>query len=103
MRIVLSSTLHFSIVMYTLDTKLRRLRELYGYAQSTVAFELNIDQSSYGRLEQRTDYKVLEQLSHVAAFYGFTLVELLTCDTDTLIQKSVSRDTFVKSKKGGDK
>lgn len=87
--------------MYTLDIKLRRLRELYGYSQSTVAFELKIDQSSYGRLEQRTDYKTLEQLAHLATLYGFTLAELLTLDTDSLLREAVSRDTFVKSKGEG--
>ncbi|ADB37199.1 helix-turn-helix domain-containing protein [Spirosoma linguale] len=77
-------------------TKLRRLRELFGYSQAAVAFTLNVAQSTYYRLEAGKSKLDPDQLKAVARLYGITVEELLEYESSQLVQLVLSRDSLVK-------
>lgn len=82
-------------------TKLRRLRELFGYSQAAVAYSLTIAQSTYCRLETGKSKPDPDQLEAVARLYGLSVGEFLEHDSNQLVALVVSRPIFVKLRKMG--
>lgn len=88
--------------MPNICNKLRALRDLFGYSQSAVAFELNVAQSTYCRYENGTSKPDADELETVARFYGLTPGEFLEHEPRQLVLMAVARETFIKSQiKGG--
>lgn len=84
------------------SNKLRALRDLFGYSQSAVAFQMSVAQSTYCRYEGGTSKPDADELETVAHFYGFTFAEFMAHDSRQLVQMAVTRDAFIKSRiRGG--
>lgn len=61
-----------------LGTKLRKLRDNYGFSQDYVAEKLNMSQSNYSKLESDKYESVSwEVLPAVAEIYGIDIIDLL--------------------------
>ncbi len=63
--------------MRKINKTLRELRKLYGYTQLDLAVYLNIDNSTYGKIEQGVSDINLSKLELIANFYEMSVVELL--------------------------
>lgn len=88
--------------MLYIPTKLRLLRELFGYSQSAVAFTLNVAQSTYFRYENNMAKLDADQLEVVSRFYGLSLSEFLELEPKQLILTAIGREIFIKSRiRGG--
>ncbi len=82
--------------MKDLALKVRRLRELYGYSQEYVAFEMGISQAAYSKKENgHTEYS-LNCLQKIAQILHIDAIELLHLSVAELMQKTV--DMLYKNK-----
>lgn len=61
-------------------TKIRMVRESRGYSQEYVAGKLNLDQSSYSRLESNQTKLDVDTLTKLADILGVPTSELLTSE-----------------------
>jgi transcriptional regulator with XRE-family HTH domain len=62
--------------MEEMATKLRRIREIYGYSQEYVADRLGISQPAYWQKENGRRYPSEERLSQIAELYNLTVADL---------------------------
>ena len=63
--------------MTDFPTRLRKLREFVRYTQETLAYELDMTQSAYHKLETGKTQLDLHRTIQLAMFYTVTLDELL--------------------------
>jgi transcriptional regulator with XRE-family HTH domain len=79
--------------MQVMGTKVRKLREINGYTQAYVAFQLNISQAAYSKKESgRTDLS-LSCLNNIAEIYHLTIVDLISTTTQELLLKIIKADS----------
>jgi transcriptional regulator with XRE-family HTH domain len=62
--------------MEEMATKLRRIREIYGYSQEYVADRLGISQPAYWQKENGRRYPSEERLGQIAELYNLTVADL---------------------------
>lgn len=75
--------------MQVIGTKVRKLREIYGYSQAYVAFQLNISQAAYSKKESgRTDLS-LSCLNKLADIYHISIIDLISLNTRDLLVKVI--------------
>ena len=60
-----------------INQTLRELRKLHGYTQLDLAIELDIDNSTYAKIERGSSDINLSKLEHIANFYKMSVIELL--------------------------
>lgn len=70
--------------MQTLDIgkRLKRLREWRNYTQTHLAYELNISQATYSRIENGTVELTTSQLFKIAIIFNVSTPALLTSNTE---------------------
>ncbi|WP_254562668.1 helix-turn-helix domain-containing protein [Dyadobacter diqingensis] len=79
--------------MQVMGTKVRKLREIYGYSQEYVAFQMNISQAAYSKKESgRTDLS-LSCLNKIAEIYHLTIIDLISVSTQELLLKIIKADS----------
>lgn len=79
--------------MQVMGTKVRKLREICGYTQAYVAFQLNISQAAYSKKESgRTDLS-LSCLNEIAEIYHLTIIDLISTSTQDLLLKIIKADS----------
>jgi transcriptional regulator with XRE-family HTH domain len=79
--------------MQVMGTKVRKLREIYGYSQEYVAFQMNISQAAYSKKESgRTDLS-LSCLNKIAEIYHLTIIDLISISTQELLLKIIKADS----------
>ncbi len=83
-----------------MSTKLRVLRDLFGYSQAAVAYSLDIAQSTYCRYETGASKPDVDQIVRLAQLYGLSPGELIDQDTKELVKITVTRDAFIQSRIG---
>lgn len=72
-------------------TKIRKLREVHGYPQEYVAFQMGISQAAYSKKETgRTELSlvVLQQVSHL---YNIPLTDLISLSWQDLVVIAIRR------------
>ena len=67
--------------MNNIGTTIRRIRERKGFSQESIANELGINQSTYGKLERDASKLSLERLEIIAKFLKEDLGEILGIGT----------------------
>ncbi|WP_229214960.1 helix-turn-helix domain-containing protein [Dyadobacter bucti] len=75
--------------MQIMGTKVRKLRELFGYSQEYVAFHMNISQAAYSKKEAGRTELSLSCLTKIAAIYHVTIIDLITVSTKDLLLKVI--------------
>lgn len=79
--------------MQVMSTKIRKLREIYGYSQEYVAFQMNISQAAYSKKELgRTDLS-LSCLDKLAEIYLISMIDLISLSTQELLLQVIQRDS----------
>jgi transcriptional regulator with XRE-family HTH domain len=79
--------------MQVMGTKVRKLREIYGYSQEYVAFQMNISQAAYSKKESgRTDLS-LSCLNKIAEIYLISIIDLISLNTQELLLKVIQKDS----------
>lgn len=72
--------------MITIATKLRKLREIHGYPQEYVAYQMGISQAAYSKKETGKTELSLTVLDQVANLYQISMLDLIGLSlTDLLI------------------
>jgi transcriptional regulator with XRE-family HTH domain len=72
--------------------KVRKLREIHGYPQEYVAFQLGISQAAYSKKESgRTQLSVL-CLTKIAELYQMSLADLISLTTQELMLRCIQTD-----------
>lgn len=65
--------------------KIQKIRELRGYTQESIAFELGISQSAYCHLEKDHTSISLEKLLKIVNFLDVSLDQLLNFDENNIL------------------
>jgi transcriptional regulator with XRE-family HTH domain len=79
--------------MQQLAIKVRKLREVYGYSQEYIAFEMGISQAAYSKKETgRTElsFSCLEKLSSI---YNLSMMEVISLSTQELLMLVIQKDS----------
>ncbi|MGF7219188.1 transcriptional regulator with XRE-family HTH domain [Spirosoma lacussanchae] len=71
--------------MNPIALKIRKLREIHGYPQEYVAFQLGVSQAAYSKKETGRTELSLTVLQQVSQLYGISLIDLLNLTTQDLI------------------
>jgi transcriptional regulator with XRE-family HTH domain len=72
--------------MIAIATKLRKLREIHGYPQEYVAYQMGISQAAYSKKETGKTELSLTVLEQVANLYQISMLDLIGLSlTDLLI------------------
>lgn len=70
-----------------MGSKIRKLREIYGYPQEYVAFQMGISQAAYSKKESgRTDLS-LSCLHKIAGIYQLPMIDLIALSAQELLIK----------------
>ncbi len=75
--------------MNSVALKIRKLREIYGYPQDYVAFQLGVSQAAYSKKETGRTELSLKVLEQVSALYQISLADLLTLTLQELMVMAV--------------
>ncbi len=78
--------------MKQIATKVRRLREMYGYSQEYVAFEMGISQAAYSKKETGRTEISLACLEKLASIYSLSLMEVISLSTPELMMMVIQKD-----------
>lgn len=73
--------------MKEMATKLRRIREIYGYSQEYVAECLGISQPAYWQKENGKRVPSEERLEQIAELYNLTVADLKMGELNTVLIK----------------
>ena len=73
--------------MEEIATKLRRIREIYGYSQEYVADCLGITQPAYWQKENGKRMPSEERLEQIAELYNLTVADLKTGELNAVLIK----------------
>lgn len=72
--------------MSAIAVKLRKLREIHGYPQEYVAYQMGISQAAYSKKETGKTELSLSVLEQVASLYQISMLDLIGLSlTDLLI------------------
>ena len=80
--------------MPVLSEKLRRLRQLFGYSQEYIAFNIGMTQPAYCKWESGQTQPPIKKLEDLANLYQLTLGDLLTEDDLDIIRKLMADEHF---------
>ncbi|MEZ0610241.1 helix-turn-helix domain-containing protein [Fibrella sp. WM1] len=80
--------------MQMLSEKLRRLRQLFGYSQEYIAFNIGMTQPAYCKWESGQTQPSLTKLQELAGLYQLTIGDLLNENDIALIQKLLADSHF---------
>lgn len=75
--------------MNPIALKLRKLREIHGYPQEYVAFQLGVSQVAYSKKETGRTELTLTVLQQVSALYGISLMDLINLSLQELLITAV--------------
>lgn len=75
--------------------KIRKLREIHGYPQEYVAFQLGVSQAAYSKKETGRTELSLTVLQQVTSLYGISLTDLLSLPLNDLIIAVLQQDKKV--------
>lgn len=75
--------------MNTIALKLRKLREIHGYPQEYVAYQLGVSQAAYSKKETGRTELSLRVLEQVAMLYKISLADLITLTLQELMIMAV--------------
>lgn len=81
--------------MSTIATKLRKLRELHGYPQEYVAYQMGISQAAYSKKETGKTGLSLSVLEQVASLYHISIMDLIGLSLTDLLIMAVRKTTVV--------
>lgn len=73
--------------MLIISAKLRRLRQVFGYSQEYVAFNLGMSQPAYCKWESGKTHPSIDKLEFVAGLYQLTLGEFLQGNDTELLRR----------------
>lgn len=76
--------------MNILATKIRKLREIHGYPQEYVAFQLGVSQAAYSKKETGRTELSLSVLQQVSSLYNISLTDLLSLTLQDLLIIAIS-------------
>ena len=77
--------------MEKLPDKFRTLRNVYGYSQEYLAFQLGISQAAYSKKENGQTQASLIDLQQIVLIYGVSISDLLQLSVSELLQLSMSK------------
>jgi transcriptional regulator with XRE-family HTH domain len=80
--------------MRVLSEKFRRLRQLFGYSQEYVAFNIGITQPAYCKWESGQTSPSIDKLEDLAKLYQVTVGELLNDNDLEMIRKLMADEHF---------
>lgn len=69
--------------------KIRKLREIHGYPQEYVAFQMGISQAAYSRKESGSTALSITCLTKLAELYQLNLVDLISFSTQELMMRAI--------------
>lgn len=72
-------------------TKIRKLREVHGYPQEYVAFQMGISQAAYSKKETGRTELSLIVLQQVSQLYNIPLTDLISLSWQDLVVMAVQR------------
>lgn len=75
--------------MNPIATKIRRLREIHGYPQEYVAFQLGVSQAAYSKKETGRTELSLTVLQQVSSLYKISLMDLIELTLQDLLITAV--------------
>lgn len=75
--------------MNPIATKIRKLREIHGYPQEYVAFQLGVSQAAYSKKETGRTELSLTVLQQVSSLYKISLVDLIELTLQDLLITAV--------------
>lgn len=78
--------------MKHLATKIRKLREIYGYSQEYVAFEMGISQAAYSKKETGRTELSFSCLEKLASIYKLSMMEVISLSTQELLMMVIQKD-----------
>ncbi len=73
--------------------KIRKLREVYGYPQEYVAFQMGISQAAYSKKETGKTELSLMGLQQVSQLYNVSLIDLISLTWQDLVVNVVRQTT----------
>jgi len=80
--------------MNPLALKIRKLREIYGYPQEYVAFQLGVSQAAYSKKETGRTELSLTVLQQVSSLYNISLVDLLNLNLHELMVTALQQSAI---------
>ncbi|QMW03374.1 helix-turn-helix domain-containing protein [Spirosoma foliorum] len=80
--------------MPVLSEKLRRLRQLFGYSQEYIAFNIGMTQPAYCKWESGQTQPSINKLEELANIYQLSLGDLLNDDDIDIIRKLIAGEHF---------
>ncbi|GAB3706172.1 hypothetical protein GCM10027592_39400 [Spirosoma flavus] len=80
--------------MPLLSEKLRRLRQLFGYSQEYIAFNMGMTQPAYCKWESGQTQPPINKLEGLANLYQLSLGDLLAEDELEMIRKLLADERF---------
>jgi transcriptional regulator with XRE-family HTH domain len=78
--------------MEHLTTKVRKLREIYGFSQESVSFEMGISQAAYSKKESGRTELSLNCLEKLAGIYKLSIMEIISLSTQELLIMVIRKD-----------
>lgn len=78
--------------MNPIALKIRKLREIHGYPQEYVAFQLGVSQAAYSKKETGRTELSLTVLQQVSALYGIGMMELIELNLPELIIRTLRKE-----------
>lgn len=80
--------------MPVLSEKLRRLRQLFGYSQEYIAFNIGMTQPAYCKWESGQTQPSINKLQDLATIYQISIGDLLNDDDIEIIRKLLADEHF---------
>jgi transcriptional regulator with XRE-family HTH domain len=77
--------------METFALKIRKLREVHGYPQEYVAFQMGISQAAYSKKETGKTNLSLTVLQQVSQLYNIALTDLISQSWQDLVVSTIRR------------
>jgi transcriptional regulator with XRE-family HTH domain len=78
--------------MEDMTHKIRTLREIYGYSQEAVAYQIGISQAAYCRRESGKTRFTFECIQHLAQLYQVSLMDLLNNSVEELALQAFQKN-----------
>lgn len=80
--------------MEDLSIKVRKLREVYGYSQESVAYQMGISQAAYSKKERGKTRFTFTCIETLAKVYELSFMELVSLSTQTLLVRAIEANKF---------
>lgn len=71
-----------------LATRIRKIRQAYGFTQADIAYKINISPQAYGKIERNAARTKFETFQKIATALGVDLVFLLDVKSNVYKQKN---------------